>query len=189
MSDGGRQALDLLEAHGGVLRALVRAEAKGLLRFESEEDLLQGIRQRVLETVADFEDRGPQAAAGWLRTVARSWLSRRRAYWSALKRDGGAMLRFTGTWSGGATEGAAPLPAGTLTGPATRADRREQLTLAVRALDLLLDRDRELVRLSCQGLSTAEIAGRLELSPEAAARARLRAIERLRKAYQLVSRA
>lgn len=187
MSDEGARALGLLERHGAVLVALVRAEARGLLRFESEDDLLQGIRQRVIEKLHTLEDRGAPAAASWLRKVARSWLSRRRAYWSALKRDGGAMLRFTLAQSADAagTVGVG-LPAGTRTGPATIADRREQLPLATRALDLLLDRDRELVRLSCQGLSTVELAERLELSVEAASRARLRALERLRKAYRLV---
>jgi DNA-directed RNA polymerase specialized sigma24 family protein len=84
-------------------------------------------------------------------------------------------------------DGAAPLPADTSTGPATMADRLEQLTLATRALALLLDRDRDLVRWSCDGLPVADMAERLAISEEAAGKARQRAVERLRKAHRLVS--
>jgi DNA-directed RNA polymerase specialized sigma24 family protein len=175
----------LLALHAPRLTAIVRHEAAGLLRFESEEDLLQGIRQRVIEKIGSLRGTADGEAEGWLATLARNWLHGRRAHWSALKRDGGALLRFTLTASDDG--GAAPLPADTSTGPATLADRLEQLTLATRALALLLDRDRDLVRWSCDGLPVADMAERLTISEEAAGKARQRALERLRKAHRLVS--
>jgi DNA-directed RNA polymerase specialized sigma24 family protein len=80
-----------------------------------------------------------------------------------------------------------PEPAATATGPTTFASRREQLVLATKALDLLLPRDRDLVKWSGEGLSTEEQARRLDLSAEAAGRARRRALDRFRKAFRLVS--
>jgi DNA-directed RNA polymerase specialized sigma24 family protein len=50
-----------------------------------------------------------------------------------------------------------------------------------------MSRDRELVSWASNGLSTAEIAARLGISQEATEKARARALERLRKAFALVS--
>lgn len=182
MSDHDVEAL--LRRHARRLSAVVHHEAGGLLRFESEDDLLQGIRQRIVEKIDGLVADTEREAEGWLVTLARNWLNGRRAHWSALKRDGGALLRFTLTGSG---DGASPLPADTSTGPATLAHRLEQLTLATRALALLPDRDRDLVRWSCDGLDLPTMAARLGLSTEAAGKARQRAMERLRKAHRLVS--
>ena len=46
--------------------------------------------------------------------------------------------------------------------------------------------DQDLLRWSSQGDSIAEIAARLEISLEAAQRARLRALERLEKAFRFL---
>lgn len=181
-------AARLLARHTRPLSELVRVEARGLLRFESQDDLLQGIRQRVLEKAAVFEQRSDAEALGWLRTVARNWLLGRRAHWSALKRDGGALLRLTAA-DGSLVSDGVLIPAASVTGPSTLADRMEQLTLATRALALLPERDRLLVRWTCQDLELAEMAARLDVSVDSTGRARSRALERLRKTYRLVSRA
>ncbi len=58
---------------------------------------------------------------------------------------------------------------------------------ATRAIALLLPRDRDIVRWTTEGMTIEEQAARLGLSQEAATRAQSRALERLRKAYRLVS--
>jgi DNA-directed RNA polymerase specialized sigma24 family protein len=55
-------------------------------------------------------------------------------------------------------------------------------------MGLLLPRDRELVTWASNGLTGPEMATRLGISEEAAEKARARALERLRKAFSLVSR-
>jgi RNA polymerase sigma factor (sigma-70 family) len=174
----------LLARHAAEIEALVRHEAGSILAFEEAADLAQGVRERALARAASFEWRGQQAALGWLRTLARSYLSDRREHWNALKRRPAALLRLTLADDG--TRPGTPPPASTQTGPATFAERRESLVQAVRALDLLLPRDRELVLLELEGLAPDEIGRRLGLSADSAARARLRALERLRKAWRLL---
>ena len=51
---------------------------------------------------------------------------------------------------------------------------------------VLLERDQELVRWASEGLDTTQVAERLEISPEAARRARSRALERYRQAFELL---
>ncbi len=183
MSGAAPDVASLLALHDREIEALVRHEAGSILSFEETADLLQGVRERALARAGSFEWRGPEAALGWLRTLARSYLNDRRVHWSALKRRPAALLRLTLADDGTRT-GAAP--ASTQTGPATFAERRESLVKAVRALDLLLPRDRELVLLELEGLSAEEVGRRLGLAADSAARARLRALERLRKAWQLL---
>lgn len=175
----------LLARHTPELEALVRREAGSILAFEEVSDLVQGVRERALSRAASFEWRGPEAALGWLRTLARSYLQDRREHWTALKRKPAALLRLT--QGEGDTRAGTPPPASTRTGPATFAERRDSLVQAVRALDLLLPRDRELVLLSLEGLEPAEIGARLGLSADSAGRARSRALERLRKAHRLLT--
>ena len=93
------------------------------------------------------------------------------------------------TWGGtpSSDPGAAPEPAGTVTGPSTFAMRREQLSLAVRVLEALLPRDRDLVRWSSEGVSLEEMARRLDIGYAAAQRAHLRALSRFRDAFALAS--
>ena len=166
------------------LLRFVERRAGAVLRFEAAEDLVQGIHLRALEFQAKFTYRGREPFLKWMHEVARNHIATRRAHWSALKRRPRALLRLTqasSTDPGGVAE-----PAGLRTGPSTLAGRLEEASAAVRALDLLLERDRKLIRFACDGLTTAEIAERLEISPSAAERARLRAVERFRKAYRLL---
>jgi len=104
---------------------------------------------------------------------------------SSLERKPGALFRLT---SGGSTDGHSPVdPADTATGPVTFAERREQLTVAVQAMAVLLERDQELVRWTSGGAGTAEVAKKLGINVESARRARNRAIERFRQAYDLLA--
>jgi DNA-directed RNA polymerase specialized sigma24 family protein len=176
----------LLERHRGRLAGIVRGEAKGLLRYETEEDLVQGIVLRALERGGTFAWQGEPAFLGWLRRTGEAFLADRRSHWNALKRRSGKVLRFVA--DGETQEGSAVgEPAGDGTGPSTVAARRELIVLAARALDLLPPRDRDLVRWSSEGVPLEEQAARLGLAYEAAGKARQRAAERFRKTFALVS--
>ena len=58
----------------------------------------------------------------------------------------------------------------------------------MKALAVLLPRDQQLVRWSSEGLDSGAMAERLGISRDAADRARLRALERFRKAHRLLAR-
>lgn len=179
---------ELLSRHDAGLAALIRREAGvALLRFDSIDDLLQGARAEAIRSAASLEYRGEPAFTGWLHEVARRHLSARRDYWFACKRNPGALLRLTLTGFEGR-----PLPraelADTATGPVTFAQRREMLVQAARAAALLLPRDRQIVQWTIDGLDARRIGEHLGLSEAAADKARQRALERLRQAFELVGR-
>ena len=187
-AEAGRDLSSLLVQYRPELLAFAQREAGvPLLRFESADDLVQGIHQEALGAADRFEWRSEMEFLGWVFTIARRCLSARRAYWFALKRNCGKVLRLT--WSGpGASASSYRLdPADTGTGPSTFAFRRERLVLATQAITLLLPRDRDSGRWTTEGKSIEEQADRLGISHEAATRAQSRALERLRKAYRLVS--
>lgn len=75
-----------------------------------------------------------------------------------------------------------------MTGSSTFAARREHLRLAVLALAALPPRDRDLVRRTSEDVPIEEQAKSLGLSYDAAKQARLRALERFRKAFDLATR-
>jgi RNA polymerase sigma factor (sigma-70 family) len=187
MSGDPAPVAELLERHAADITAIVRREAGTLLTWESADDLVQGAHARVLERAGSFTWQGPEAALAWIRATARSHLAHRREHWRALRRKPAALLRLT--LSDDETRAAAPLPADTSTGPATFAARREALELAVRALDLLLERDRELVRGAMEGRSAAELGASLGLSAESAGRAQRRALDRLRRTFRILANA
>jgi len=177
---------DLLERHRPRVAGLVRGEAKGLLRYETEDDLVQGIVLRALERGSAFEWRGEPSFLAWIRRIGESYIADRRAHWGALKRRSGRVLRFA---SGDETRGGSVVgePVADGTGPSTFAARREMIALAAKALDLLLPRDRDLVRWSSEGVPLEEQADRLGIAYEAVGKARQRAVERFRKTFALVS--
>ena len=187
MSDGSAPALgELLERFRPRVAALVRREAKGILRYETEEDLVQGIFLRALERIATFEWRDEPSFLAWIRLVGESHVSERRSHWGALKRRSGKVLRIAG--------GSEPRPGSVVgepvgegTGPSTFAARREMIAIAAKALDLLMPRDRDLLVWTSEGVPLEEQASRLGMEYEAVGKARQRALERLRKTYALVS--
>jgi RNA polymerase sigma factor (sigma-70 family) len=180
---------DLLVRHRRQLVGWLEREAgPPLLRFETAEDLAQGVHQEALRAAERLEWRGEEAFLAWLFQIARRHLSNRRDHWFALKRNGAGILRLTWSGEGDGARGAAVSLADTSTGPATFAFRREQLVLAARAVALLLPRDRDIVQWTAAGVSLEEQAARLGLSTDATVRARSRAIERLQKTFAIVSR-
>lgn len=175
----------LLELFDAELRTFVRYRAGRLLRYETADDLVSGVHIRVLERGAGFDYRGDDAFVGWLRTVAKSYLADRVGYWTALRRKPTALLRLTGIGSDTGAPGIEPVA--DATGPITFAQRRERLDVAVRALDLLLPRDRRIVLLLREGYTATDLANQLELSQAAAEKARTRALDRFRRAYELLN--
>jgi RNA polymerase sigma factor (sigma-70 family) len=178
---------DLLVAHRDMLVAYVTRHAGRILRHESAEDLVQAVHLRVLERRAAFEWRGEESFLAWLRAATRNHLVDRYAYWTALRRRPARLVRLLSAGdSTSGTSGAAEPPS-TQTGPSTFASRREQIDVAVKALALLPDRDRDLVRWACEDVPSDEQARRLGISVEAAERARRRALERLRKTHAVIA--
>lgn len=189
----GRESIDeaeltqRLQGMMPMLRAIIRLDAgPALLRFESVEDLLQGTVQEVLRSTSRLEWHGEEAFKSWVITIAKRHVMSRRDYWFALKRNPGELLRLTLTGSAGHRR-ERPELADSRLGPSTFVFRREQLVLITKALEMLLPRDRELVAWTSHGLTASEMATRLGISAVAAEKARGRALERLRKAFGLLS--
>ena len=57
-----------------------------LLRFETAEDLAQGVHAAALERVDGVEFRSDRELRAWIYTVARGYLANRQEHWAALKR-------------------------------------------------------------------------------------------------------
>ncbi len=177
-----------LEQHRAELQRFVEKNASGLLRHESPEDLVQMVHELALRHAesARFEDRGDAAFDAWLHTLARGVIADRHDHWRALKRDRARILRLT-VAPDAMDRGNAREPAVSGAGPATRADRREQLALVTRVLDALPERDRLLVQWSSQNVPLEEQAVRLGATYGATQRAGVRALERFKKAFRLAA--
>ena len=183
---GGAQLADLLAKHREPLVRFLAKEASGLRRFEDAEDLAQGVHLHALKVADRFEYQGEKPFFGWLFAVARRYIADRNAYWKALKRDAGPLLRVTFGGSG-SEPGAAMAPPARITGPQTFAQRREHLSTAARVISALPERDQVIASMITRDLSIDEIAAELDVSYEAAQRARLRTIERFGKLYVLAT--
>lgn len=179
---------ELLETHRAALLRFLEHHGRGLARYESADDLLQGVHLHALRVQERFVYQGEPAAYGWLCALARQHIARRHAHWKALKRQAGPLLRVTYGGARGTAEGSGIVLAANQRGPATWATLREHVDLAVRALHMLPERDRRLIELLRDGADIDATAAALELTPGAAQRARLRAQERFRKVFELLLR-
>ncbi len=162
---------ELLTEYRGDLTVFVRRHAGRLLRFEGVEDLVQGIHVRALE--APYEHRGREPFLKWMYQLARRHLAGRYAHWVALRRKPAALVRLTQADGATASD----------TGPRTYAERRELLTIAVRALAILPPKDRQMVQWESEDVPLAERADNMGVSYAAADSARRRALERFRKTF------
>jgi len=178
---------DLLQSHRDALLRFVEREASNLLRHETTEDLVQGIHLRALEAERHFEWRGEKEFLGWLAAVARQHFADRHAYWTALRRRAGKMLRLSALATGTDAGPAEAPPRSPGPGPATLAERRDLLVRAARAIEVLYPRDRDLVRAIVEDEPLSDLARRLGVGYEAAKKARLRALTRFRKAIELLA--
>lgn len=182
-----RDLAALLVEHDARLRGFLHKEGAGLLRWETIDDLVQGVTLRALGEESRFEYRGAEAFTGWLFTVARRHIADRHDYWSALRRGSGKVLRLTWSSSSGGDPFARLTPPGTRPGPSTFADRREMVVYAARAVHRLPPRDRQFVRWMSEDVPIEEQAERLGMTYAAAQRAGLRALERFRKVFRLIT--
>lgn len=183
---------DRVRALTPLIASIIRDEAgPALLRFDTPDDLIQGAIHEALRAADNLRWEGEAPFRSWVCTIARRHLAARRDYWFAMKRGGSGS---------GATPPPHPHAAGVLrltlsglaasqVGPATFAFRREQILLATKALAALLPRDRDLVTWTAAGLKAPDLAARLNLSEDAAEKARERALARLRKAFLLLQNA
>ena len=165
----------LMEEHRSDLLMYLQHNAGWLLKYETVDDLYQGVRLRAVERGDTFRSQGRESFLAWMYMVTRTYLADRGDYWSRLKGRAAALLRL----ASGASDHVA--------GPSTFASRRERLSLAVQVLATLLPRDCDLVRWSSGGVSLEDRAKRLGLPRDTTARAGARALERFRKAYRLAS--
>jgi RNA polymerase sigma factor (sigma-70 family) len=161
----------------------VERHAGAVLRYETAEDLVQGVHVLAIERAHGFSFRSRKETLAWVYVVARGYLRNRREHWGARKRRPDALLRLTAGASTTSDPGAVREPAHARTGPVTAAARREQNALARRALDLLLPRDRILVQARADGRTAADAGARLGLTPDAAQRATQRALTRFRRIF------
>ena len=175
----------LVATHRDALMSYVTNHAgRPLLRFDTVEDLVQGTILEALNSAEGFESRGEEECRAWFFTVAHRHMIRRREYWFSMKRDSRKVAKLTLTGSRGSAT-SLPIPY-TGSGPVTHSDRRDLVLRVTMAMAMLLPRDRELLRWAAEGASTKELAERLEMTEASAGQARLRAFDRLRKAYRLL---
>lgn len=176
----------LLARRPELLGFLQRHASPAVLRYEAAEDLTQAVITRALESADNFEERDDDSTRAWLFRIARNYLADRTRYWMALKRRSGKVLRFEMSRSGSSDAPAAWDPRASQTSPSQFAIRREQLVTAAKAMNLLMERDRNLVTWTAHQIPISEQARKLDLSYEAAAKASSRAQQRFRDVYRLV---
>lgn len=174
-----------IEDHRDILIGyLARHAGPPLLRFDTVEDLVQGTMVEALRSADGFQLRTEEEWRAWLFTLARRHVMRRREYWFSMKRDSRAVVKLTLTGSRG---GQTPIPIpDPRSGPVTRADRRDLELRITRAMAMLLPRDRDIIRMAAEGATTEALSQHFEVSKDSASQARLRAFDRLRKAYHLL---
>ncbi len=175
---------ELLVQYQAQLAGFVRKQlGVRLRRFETVEDLVQGVICDALRHRERFVYQGGAPFQAWLQRVARHYLINRAAYWAALRRDSRRLIRFV------ERESHAFDPPDTATSPSSLAARREQIVLLVRAISKLRPRDREVLELLSAGSDIEDLGNKLGVSYQAAKQARLRAIDRVHKLYKLMFQA
>lgn len=177
---------ELLVRHHHELLRRLRSRGAGLLHHETVEDLAQGVHLRALKAADHFDYQGHEAFLGFLSQLVRAHVADRHEYWAAARRNGGALMRVT-QMGGGSTMGNGVNPASPNSGPVTFAQRRDLLTIAAQAVDVLLPRDQQIVGMISAGLSISEMAEQLSLSEHTVRRTKLRAVDRFRQAFELLA--
>ena len=152
---------ELLIRHRPHLLRLVQRKARGLLRYETADDLVQGIHLGALESSRHFEYQGEPAFVSWLNTIAERQLLMAVRYHSARKRDI-SRERFAGT---------SPSHPADQPSPSAAAVQGEMTALIRNAVLRLPTLERRVVEMhSFEGRSFARVAQELALSGAARAR-------------------
>jgi RNA polymerase sigma factor (sigma-70 family) len=161
----------LLERHLPDLRNYLRKNMGAALeQRESCNDLAQSVCREVLQEQGRYQFQGDAAFRKWLLQIALRKLIDRRRFYGAMKR--GKVEREADLPSVWRIEEVAKL-AKTLGSPSGEAMMREDVGRLGRALDLLSESDREVIRLiHIDGLTHADVAERMACT-EAQSRGRL----------------
>lgn len=175
-----------LAHHRPRLLGFVRSHAGATLRSETADDLVQDIHLKAVSRADEFVFRSEPEFEAWVLRVARGHLADRHDYWTAAKRRPERLLRLTRAEGHGSDPAAVREPARDTAGPATRAGRADELARAEKALGLLLPRDADLVRGAADGRTLDEEAERLGITYASAQKARHRALERYRRAFEVL---
>lgn len=177
---GSSPLKDLITKHQSFLRAVCRDEGARVRRFESADDVLQGFQVHLLTSSPGFEDQGEPAFKGFIRTSVRNYVINRYKYWTAKCRHASGILRLAQS-TGPRIEPAASGPRNS-----RFAHLKEQYCILVKALDVLPDKDLDLISSLCKEEPLAELAERRGSSEDAARKARERALENLKQTVRLV---
>lgn len=172
-----------LEDYQALLRRYMQIRARGLLRHESLDDLVQGAWLRAIERADHFDDRGDTSFLAWIRVIARRHIADRHDYWKAARRHATQILRVSTDGQPGDHGGREVNPVGPHTGPVSLAIRRERLQRMTQVIGQMEERDREILESGLRGDSNADLAGVLGVSAGAAEIARRRSLDRLRRAF------
>ncbi|HLQ38907.1 MAG TPA: sigma-70 family RNA polymerase sigma factor [Planctomycetota bacterium] len=182
--EGGSSALGLrLQAYQQLLRRFIRRHARGLLRFEAIEDVLQEINLEVLQAEDRFVVLGDKQLRSWLFRLARQQIASRYRRLFATRRHLGKVFKIAPSCE--TQDGGPPrvVLAACLPGPTNCALEAEDLSLLSKVITVLLPRDRDILLSSIAGVPVEELAPCLGLSRESAQRARLRALDRARAMF------
>jgi RNA polymerase sigma-70 factor (subfamily 1) len=163
--EGERDAAEeLIRRYEGPIRALVHLRLGRDLRGRVDtDDIVQSALTLAVRDLPSFRSRGEAAFLKWLLSIAERKLGMAARFHRAARRDVGRELPPE-RWEG---------RPGDRTSPSRAAARDEDRERVRSAVSLLREQDREVVELrSFRGLSFGEIAGRLGLNSEDAARHR-----------------
>jgi len=165
---GDRAAFDeLVRLYGGRLNARVRSRMSERLRAKIEaEDTVQETFAVAFQSIRKFQWRGEESFYRWLSSIAEHllWSSSQKKAWEEIRLVADVVARDLS--------------------PSKNVRREERLDRLEKALAGLSDEHRTVLRLvRIEGLKVAEIAERLNRSPDAVWKLLARALVRLKEAF------
>ncbi len=166
---GDRRAFEILvESHRERLEAIVGRRMGRYLRGRVEvEDVLQETFLKAFESIARFEERGPDSFLHWLRGIAENLL----LYWAREHHRTDQLQLLT------------DLPASAAS-PSKSLRREERFDRLERVLSGFSHEQREVILLArVEGLPMKEVAARLGRSPDAVRQLLWRALQKLRSSF------
>lgn len=152
----------ILERYGPQVRRVAGRQMSHALRSRADsEEVLQSAMVAALANLAKFEYRGEAAFVGWLSAIATQKVAQLARHHGAQRRAIQREQRLT----------AAPPLEADMTTVTQAAARHDEHTRLRQSLEKLPEPDREVVRLrSLEGLAFGEVAERLDLADQTAAR-------------------
>lgn len=174
----------LLERHRGALEMQARLQVGHRLRAKLDfEDLMQELSLEAHRDIAQFRGRSEGEFVSWLRKVFATILSNQvRHYLGTRRRD---LRRERPIVGNGDDTSRAPIDRHLVapqSSPSQQAARRERAELLAEALDRLPPAYRQVIILrNLEGLSFADVAGRMGRTEDSVKNIWIRALNRLRR--------